>query len=126
MSRELRLFTRSRQSTWNSANGAIRGRVNYGVHIQGVNEETTFELVCERAVFKEFSNLPVQALDGDARVGPDLPLATVGTVGGAYDDSGVADGCNRALAGLKGPGEEVVEVAPATPRFEGLFHVVWF
>ena len=91
-----------------------------------MNEETTFELVGERAVFQKFSNLPMQALDGDARVGADLPLATVGTIGRADDDSGVADGRNGALAGLEGAGEEVVEVTPAATRFEGLLHVVGF
>ena len=68
----------------------------------------------------------MQALDGDASVGTDLELPAVGAVGRADDNARVADGGDGAISRFHGPGEPVVEIAPAATRLNILFHVVWW
>lgn len=77
-----------------------------------MGEDPIIETILVRAAFQQLADLPVDALDGDARVGTDLPLPVERRIRGTGDDGGVGDGCDGTIPRLEVAREQLVERLP--------------
>ncbi len=89
-----------------------------------VHEEPIDKLVFVWAALHQLDDLPVQVLDRNMGIGPDLPLAGEGRIGGLDDDALVGYRGDRVRTRFEVSGEKFVERLPAAAWTDVVVHVV--